>query len=186
VAINNAGQVAGNSGQSPRALLHNTRTGSTTSLLPPNAASSRAMGLDEQGRLVGGYADAAGMQSGFVWDNGVYTVLKPAKLDSRTLMHTIANAIGADRMVVGQSYDIVSQRLRNPRATVWPQAGTARNLNHEASMAGGAALNLTLTDAIGVADNGAVLCEGRASDGERRAVLLVPRFGGRWSLLLKP
>ena len=184
VAINNSGQVAGNSGQSARAMLHDTRTGSTTSLMPPNAWASRANGLDEQGRLVGGYVDKDGRQAGFIWDNGVYTLLKPGKLAGRTLMHTVANAIGADRLVVGQSFDLVGGSPRDPQATVWAQAGAARNLNNEVSLAGGATLGLNLTDAIGVADNGTVLAEGRVlSSGERRAVLLVPRPGGRWSSL---
>lgn len=185
VAINNFGQVAATREdlvKGNRAMFVENGGASATPLLPAHAVSSEAAGISELGQLLGQYVDGSGRHGGFVWYHATYTLLWPARLGTTPQAHTRARAISFNGMVVvGQSYDITSQGVVNRRATVWPQAGTARDLNAEASMANGAPLSFTLIDAIGVADDGSVLCEGRTAGGSRRAVLLKPRVGGSWS-----
>lgn len=189
VAINGVGQIAATR-EDPdtrrRAAVIVTNGGlSVTKLLPDNVGSSDAAGIDEKGMVVGHATDSSGKKVGFVWSpfTGGYTLLGPARLGATSMVHSQPRAISALGMVVvGRSYNTTKAgSVTTPRATVWPQAGTARNLNDEASMPNGAALTVTLTDAIGVAADGRVLCEGRTSDGKRRAVLLTPRPGGSWS-----
>ncbi|MFO1329493.1 MAG: hypothetical protein U1F56_19190 [Rubrivivax sp.] len=189
VAINSVGQIAATRVDwttGKRAAVFVTNGGaSVTKLLPDNVGSSDAAGIDEKGMVVGHATDSSGKKVGFVWSPYTmgYTLLGPARVSTSPLTHSLPRAISSLGMViVGQSHNTTKAgSVTTPRATVWPQAGTARNLNDEASMANGGALTFTLTDAIGVAADGRVLCEGRTSDGKRRAVLLTPRPGGSWS-----
>lgn len=147
----------------------------------PGAAISWANGIDDLSRIVGGMRDAAGTTRAFTWQlsEGMVT-LSPTYDSQGGLGHADARAIGLDRLVVGQSYALLNGQPVRPAATVWVGSGGPRNLNREASMADGSAPP-TLTDAVAVSHGGAILCEARASDGTRRAVLLTPRVGGQWS-----
>ena len=149
----------------------------------PGATSSWANGIDDQSRLVGGTQDAGGTVRGFVWNMGEgYAQLQPTWDGQGMLPHAEARAIGLDRFVVGQSYAMVAGQPVRPAATVWVAAAGPRNLNRESSMSDGSAPP-QLTDAVAVSHTGAILCEARASDGTRHAVLLTPRSGGRWNLI---
>jgi hypothetical protein len=150
----------------------------------PGALESWANDIDNSSRLVGGLKDAGGATQGFVWHASEgFTPLMPGRDSSGALTHAEARAIGLDRLVAGQSYTLSNGQPVRPTATVWVAAGGPRNLNREAAMKDGSALP-NLTDAVAVSDDGSILCEARNSNGDRHAILLRPRVGGRWSLQL--
>ncbi len=147
----------------------------------PDAVWSWSAGIDDQSRVVGGLQDAAGLRRGYLWHaTEGYQPLAPAAWGPTPLQHADALAIGLERTVVGVSFN---GDQGSPTATLWFRAGRARNLNHEAQMASGAALP-RLTRAVAISDAGAILCEAIDSLGDRRAVLLSPQAGGRWSYQL--
>jgi len=184
-AINSAGAVAATQllpVQQPRALVHAADLSTFTYLPLPGAVASWALGIDDLMHVVGTTQDASGQRRGYLWHPSEgFVTLQPAGLGLVWLGHAEAHAIGVDRTVVGQSYNLDAGQPVQPAATVWIQAGTARNLNRETQMSDGSALP-TLIDAVAVSDAGAILCEARTASGERHAVLLTPQPGGRWGL----
>lgn len=150
----------------------------------PNATISWANGIGTNNHLVGGLQDAGGAWRGFVWHaTEGFASLQPTWDAQGTMPHAEGRSVGPDRTAVGQSSNSTDPNYRTrAAATVWPNAGGPRNLNRETSMRDGSALP-KLVDAIAISDSGQILCEGRDANGVRRAVLLTPRVGGRWSLL---
>lgn len=175
--------MTANASTSSRAGLTAVQGGAPFYPILPNASASWAKGIDDQSRIVGGLRDAAGTTRAFTWQMSEgMTTLNPTWDSQGALGHSDARAIGLNRTVVGQSYAMLNGQPVRPAATVWIHSGTARNLNREASMADGSAMPL-LTNAVAISHTGAILCEAKDSQGNRRAVLLRPRSGGRWSLI---
>jgi hypothetical protein len=184
-AINGTGAVAMTQwmpGQPSRAMVYAPDLVTVTYVPIQGATQSWANGIDDQSRVVGASEDAGGQRRGYLWHavEG-FVPLQPANLGLAPLSHAEARAIGLDRTVVGQSYNVAAGQPTQHAATVWIQAGTARNLNRESQTSDSSALP-ALTDAVAVSDSGAILCDARTATGERHAVLLTPNPGGRWNL----
>jgi hypothetical protein len=106
--INNRGQIVGNAfvpapsdDEGRRAYLRHPN-GRFTTIRVPGSVTTQALGLDDQGRVVGDYLDKKGVYHGYLWKRGRFTKLDVPRSTGTTIVglndrgETVGNYLGAD------------------------------------------------------------------------------------------
>jgi uncharacterized membrane protein len=113
--VNNAGDVTGFYGSNGFLIA----SGVLTTLDYPGAASTKALGLNNMGQVVGEYVDSLGVTHGFVFDGVHYT-----SFDVPGSVSTVINGINDSGQIVGFFLDTNQNTVGfegNPTATPEPR-----------------------------------------------------------------
>jgi hypothetical protein len=106
--VNKRGQVVGNAfvparsdDEGRRAYLRH-RDGRFTTIRVPGAVTTQALGLDDQGRVVGDYLDRKGLYHGYLWKRGRFSTIDVPRSTATTILglndrgEMVGNYLGAD------------------------------------------------------------------------------------------
>jgi probable HAF family extracellular repeat protein len=167
-ALNNRGQVAGNSNLAGDLTQHAYRwdRGDMKDLGTLGGSGSVAFSLNDEGEVVG-TSDISGDQAshGFLWRRGVMTDLGTVAGFSCSKAYFI-NSAG---QIVGESFPCDFSEPAH--AFLWENGGPAIDLN--VFVPSGS--DLYLQEAVSISDRGEIVALGVLPNGDQRAVLLIPR-----------
>jgi probable HAF family extracellular repeat protein len=124
-------------------------------------------GINDLGQVVG-VDVVSGVDSAFIWDNGVMTALGLGDLPGGASRMTIAYGINNSGWVVGFS---AMKNGPDWRAFVWNQADGTRDLNNLLDASG---QGWSLQECNGINDAGQIVGEGLNPAGASHAFLLTP------------
>jgi probable HAF family extracellular repeat protein len=164
--MNKQGQIVGGSNLAGDLTAHPflwTKTGGMQDLGTVGGMFGYANWINDAGEIVGIATNADEFLRGFLWKNGVMTDLGVIGSDP----NSEAKSVNSHGQVVGSSFDCCGGDLHG---FLWENGGPIVDLNTLVPPGSG----LTIVNAFDINDRGEIAGNGVRSNGEERAVLLIP------------
>jgi probable HAF family extracellular repeat protein len=163
--INESGSIVGSNGSN--AFLYASAVISNLAQANPgNTSSEAAVGINDNGAMVGQYVDSStGTEPGFVSSGGTFTILNPTS----TAMVTNAQGINNNGEVIG--FYANSSSPTNQHGFLFDTASNKYSLINDPTPTLSAGENVVLTQFLGINDQGLAVGYYQTTDGSQHGLI---------------